>query len=158
MQHIIHHTVVNITWLISTAIILHLFEQIRFQSLCNWVKIYAMLSLTEQQSAGQTSCPWTCMRGQVAPRGPACSSLSRGFPVCRRSGVGCSPRYPHSLKVPSHCWAKIQCIMNTFSSFLLYNAQEIYTHRPLRYTCLTAYYSIYLFSQSHSNNSVHSVM
>lgn len=153
MLHIIHHTVVNIIWLISTAMTLHLFEQIHFQSLCNWVKIYAMLSLTEQRSAGQTSCPWTCMRVQVAPRGPACSSLSRGFPVCRRSGVGCSHRYPHSLKVPSHCWAKIQCIMNTSTSFLLYNHR-----RPLRYTCSTAYYSTYLISQPHSNNSAHSVM
>lgn len=60
------------------------------------------IKLTGQQSAGQTSCPWTCMRGRLPPRGPACSSLSHGYPVCKRSGVGCSPHYPHSSAMPSH--------------------------------------------------------
>lgn len=69
--------------------------------------------LTEQQSAGQTSCPWTCMRGRPAPRGPACSSLSHGYPACTRSGAGCSPRYPRSSAEPSHCYAEVRHIINT---------------------------------------------
>lgn len=71
------------------------------------------VELTGQQSAGQTSCPWTCMRGRPAPRGPACSSLSHGYPVCKRSGVGCSPHYPHSSAEPSRCYAKVRHIINT---------------------------------------------
>lgn len=78
------------------------------------------IELTEQQNAGQTSCPWTCKRGRPAQRGPACSSPSHGYPVCRRSGVGCSPHYPHSSAMPSHCYATVRHIINT----LMYSKHE----------------------------------
>lgn len=66
------------------------------------------IELTERQNAKQTSCPWTCKQGRPAPRGPACSSPSHGYPVCRRNAAGCSPRDPRSSAKPSRSYAEIK--------------------------------------------------
>lgn len=93
------------------------------------------IELTGQQSAAPTSCPWTCMRGRPPPRGPACSSPRHGYPVCKRSGAGCSPRYPHSSATPSHCYAEVRHIINTFMSSCIIMHSDANAKDLLQQTC-----------------------